>query len=224
MKLQEVFDQLSYGELSQIGLGSRTEDGLLEENYPALVSHVNLGLSSLYKRFNLKERRLNFLLQANASTYKLQIEDILKIERVYTDLEFEVSLNDLSDPFSCLTPSMDTLQVPTNIVEKALDLPDVLRTNGLTVVYRANHPRILLVGGTINPNTVTLELPRSYMEALLYFVASRVTTPSGIGGTEGKVGMEFFGRYEAECQKLEAQNLRVDQGSQSSRLKANGWV
>ena len=53
MKLKEVFDQLTYGELSQLSIGGQAQGEITEENYARVVAHVNLGLSAIYKRFHL---------------------------------------------------------------------------------------------------------------------------------------------------------------------------
>jgi hypothetical protein len=41
---------------------------------------------------------------------------------------------------------------------------------------------------------------------------------------ETNMGNTYYQKYEASCQQLEVSNLRVDQGSQNSRLYRNGWV
>ena len=44
MTLQEIFDQLTYGELSQLSMGG-SEAGIIDEsNYSRILVHVNLGL------------------------------------------------------------------------------------------------------------------------------------------------------------------------------------
>lgn len=223
MKLTEVFSSLAHGELSQVFIGSHSEGVLEEDNYPALVSHVNLGLADLYKRFHLKEGRTEVLLQAGTYTYSLPEADILKVEQVITDFPWEMGLNDGSDPYAIMTPSARVLRVPAAVVSQDDGLPTELKTSKLTVVYRASHPAITLVGGYINPDAVELELPYSHLIALLYFIASRVHNPIGMQ-QEFHAGNSWAAKYEHECAKLEALNLRVDQGSQNTRFERNGWV
>lgn len=223
MTLSEIFSQLAYGELSQLALGRNSEGELDENNYPVLVSHINLGLSALYKRFNLKEGRLTFPLTQEGNVYKLGVTDLNKIEQVITAEGTSLKLNDETDPYSCFTPSMDTIRVPQKIVDKDPDVPEKYRTSELLVVYRANHPKITLVNGFINPDTTELELPYTHLEALLYFVASRVNNPIGMVN-EFNAGNNWAAKYEMECQKLEAYNLEIDKGTSSTRLRNNGWV
>lgn len=223
MKLAEVFSSLAYGELSQTFVGENDEGELNEDRYPMLLSSVNLGLSALYKRFNLKEGRLTFPLSQLGNTYRLTVTDLNKIERVQTLEGTELALNDGNDPLSCYTPRMDTLRVPLEIVNKSQDIPDKYKTDELLVIYRASHPKLVAVNGTINPDALEVELPYSHLEALLYFVASRVHNPIGMTN-EFHSGNSWAAKYEAECMRLQQQNLEIDESNENDRLSRNGWV
>lgn len=223
MKLSEVFSQLAYGELSQLSLGTLTDDELSEDTHAPLLAHVNLGLTAIYKRFNLKEGRLVFPLSQSGNVYKLGVADLNKIERVYTAEGTELPLNDANSPLSCYTPQLNILRVNKKIVNKDQDLPEKYRTDGLEVVYRANHAKIVAKGGVIIPEKVELELPDSHLEALLYFVASRAHNPIGMVN-EFNAGNNWAAKYEMECQRLELLNLEVDESNENNRLNKNGWV
>ena len=248
MKLKEIFDQLTHGELSQLSIGGAEAGAIDPANYGRVLSHVNMGLTALYKRFPLKESRLTIELQTGMTTYPINSnfavnsrrsresvrfikdlavepfkDDIHKIERVYTSTGYEMGLNDETDPFSVFTPSATVLRVPALVVAGSVDLPDELKTETLEVVYRANHPIIVQGIGLFEPDRIDVELPYSHLEALLFYVASRVHTPTGMTN-ETNMGNTYYQKYEASCQQLEISNLRVDQGSQNSRLYRNGWV
>lgn len=249
MTLQEVFEQLTYGELSQLSIGGGAAGELSDTNYPRILPHVNLGLTALYKRFPLKEGRVVVGLMTDVVTYNIHskyaftnavpatpgnylidtvdnpfTDDVLKIERVLTDDDFEMQINDLSDFYSVFTPTATTLRVPVDIVNQAMLLPDWLKTENLELVYRANHPKIVIDSGYLDPTTVELELPDSYLEPLLLFIASRAMSPLGTGQFEGLAGNNYFAKYEQACQQIELKNLQVDQGSQNIRLFQAGWV
>lgn len=248
MKLQEVFDQFKFGELSQLSIGGNNAGEINEKNWPNLIAHINIGLTALYKRFNLKQGRLKLQLYPEISLYQLSQkfattsrggmditkylldtptnkfkDDVLKIERVYTEGEHELKLNDVSDLYSLHTPSMTSLLVPNSILSNAVDLPDELKTTSLSVVYRANHNLIVKGIGYFDPNTVDLELPYSHLDALLLYVASRVHNPIGLVN-EFNFGNTYAAKYEQACQMLELQNLEIDEGSQNTRINRNGWV
>jgi len=223
MTLQEIFEQLSMGEFSQLSIG-RADQGVIDEsNWSNVLGHVNLGLTRLYTRFNLKERRLQFPLQAGSDTYQLNVHDILKVEKVLTDDDVELPLNDASNPYSCMMKSMHTLVVPAAISDQVSGLPDDLKTTNLMVVYRANHPK-LVIGNLVNgPEAVTIELPESHLEALLYFVASRVNNPIGMTN-EFHAGNSYATKFELACQELEGAGLQVDTTATNTKLSQKGFV
>lgn len=248
MKLVEIFSQLTYGEFSQLNLGGAQQGEINEDNYPAVLAHLNLGLTALYKRFPLKEGRLLVVLQPGMVTYPLHskyalsntkskelvrhiqdsptarfLDDIHKVERVYTLNGVEMGLNDLEDPYAIMTPSAAVLRVPSLIVSGSSEVPAHLQTHTLEVVYRANHPILNADAGGFNPETLEVELPYSHLEPLLYFIASRAHNPIGMVN-EFNAGNNYAAKYEMACQQIEQANLRVDQGSQVDRLTRNGWV
>jgi hypothetical protein len=246
MKLQEIFDQLTAGELSQLSIGGGEAGVIAPSNYSRVVSHINLGLTSLYKRFPLKEERVGLQLVPGITTYNITSkfavnsrstrepikyvldtpakpfkDDIHKIERVLTDLEWELPLNDASDMYSVYTPTATRLRIPEKIVAQGMDLPDELKTETLEIVYRANHPKIN--PEDLQPDEVEVQLPDSHVEALLYYVASRCHNPAGMAN-EFQIGSAYSAKYEQACQEIETFNLRVDQGSQNTRLAKGGWA
>lgn len=240
MRTSDIFSQLVYGELSQLSLG-RTVDGSLDpENYPAVLAHINLGLNALYKRFALKTGSFSLQLQPGLAIYPLTSayalysrkgreairyiidtpanpfeDNILKIEKVTTDADFELGLNDASD-YACSTPSSSVLAVHADIVAKSDSLLDELKTNNLKITYRAGHNVVK------SPRDV-IDLPFSYWEPLLFFIASRVHNPIGMTN-EFHAGNSYSKKYEMACQQLEGINLDIDQGSENTRLISNGWV
>ena len=238
MKLAEIFSQLTYGELSQISLGGADAGEINEANYPKVLSHINLGLTALHTRFPLKEGRLRLQTHSGMLTYPLNSrfsvsntrsreairtiqdtvgepfkDDIHKVERVYLG-DVELGLNDESTLMSCFTPSANVLRVPAEVVDQGALLQ---------VVYRANHVPIVVGMGLFDPARIEVDLPYSHLEPLLYFVASRVNNPMGMNN-EFHAGNSYAAKYEAACQQLETQNLRVDQGAQNTRLNRAGWV
>lgn len=223
MKLQEVFDQLSGSEFSQLSIGGQEAGVINENNYARVMGYINLGLTALYTRFNLKQRRLLIPLQADADTYQLNVDDILKIEQVLTDSGFEMPLNQEGNEISCFTPTLKSLRVPKIILTPSNMLDEQLKTDGLLVVYRANHPKLVLQTWSIAPGNKELELPTSHLEALLFFVASRVHNPVGMSN-EFHAGNSYFAKYEAECQRLKSLGLEPDQDRVESRARRNGWA
>lgn len=248
MKLQEIFNQLSYGELSNVFIGSLDKQGIQPEHYKQLISHLNLGLNNLFKRFPLKEGELILKLTEGIYTYPLKKDfaennlksvednlyildgedkpfegDIIKVERVYLESGVELPLNDEHADYSIFTPNLYTIRVPHLLVDKPDSLDEQLRTDTLKIIYRATHP-FIEYKDNLDPNKVEVDLPYSHLEALLYFIASRVNNPIGLQN-DFHAGNMYASKYEKECQLLEMQNIRVDQGViTNTRLYRNGWV
>lgn len=220
MKLIEIFNHLTYGELSQLNLGANTGGEPKDVNIPMLLSHINLGLNALYRRFNLRTEYIEFTLVADAETYSLEQEDLYKIEEVYTSSDVSLPINDGALPYSCFTPQAGTLRVPLDIVNKADDLPEGYTTDTLRVVFKAKHPTIT---EDADPESYEVSLPYSHLNALIYFVAARAHTPFGLSNNF-HLGNDWSTKYEMECARLEQEGMAPDIDKSSNRLKQNGWV
>jgi hypothetical protein len=244
MKLQEIFDQLSANELSQLSIGNQPQGVINERNQALLVNSLNLGLTNLHTRFNLKEGRLKLLLLPDLFVYNLKsayaidtrggssqmryiegsfYDDLAKVEQVVAESGKELPLNDKSE-YACSTPSTHVLRVPEIIVNQGVNLPDEFKTETLDVVYRALHHK---VGGEdpadVDAESEDIDLPYAYLEPLLYFIASRVHHPKGMSG-DFQMGASYSAKYEQACQRLENTNLQTDRGQANTRLERNGWV
>lgn len=248
MKLQDIFDQLTYGELSMLNLAERVDGAIDETHYPKLLAFVNLGLDALYKRFDLKIGKVDLILLPDTSTYFIEsrfvignrksregirylqedpytpfIDDVLKIEKVFTKDKVPLFLNQWGNPYSILNKTVTRLEVPVDIANQEVSLPEELKTPYLTLEYRAKHPKLVIPMGYFDPARVNIELPDAYLQALLLFIASRAHSPMGMVG-EGQVGAMWFTRYEAECARLEAENLDIDVGGETHRFERGGWI
>lgn len=247
MKLQEIFDQLSIGELSQLSIGGEAQGAITESNYSRVLAYINLGLTALARRFNLRTGSVRVVLQPGQNSYVLAsqylisnlksqepvkyleeipgikfIDAVLKIEQVRCDSGIDLVLNDYTQPWAVSTPSVKTLRVPTDIVEQSPKLPEALKTQTLEVTYRAGLEHLVVPLGYFDPARVEVPLPDAYLEALLYFVAARAHAPIGMQ-EEGAAGNTWFTKFENECQRLEQQNLQIDLGASSPRFVQGGW-
>lgn len=219
MKLLEIFEQLTAGELSQVSFG-KAPGVITVAEYPKIIPHINLGLLALFKRFPLKQDRLTLDLVMGQISYNL-VGDILKVEKVFTGDGVELDLNDESALYGCTTPSAKVLRVPKALVFDEPDTPYWLDTDSLELVYRASLPQI--VADDVDAEEYEVDLPYSHLEPLLLFIASRVHTPTGMTDRFSS-GNNYYAKYEKACLDLEVANLKVDQGAQNERILRNGWV
>jgi hypothetical protein len=223
MKIQEVFDHLSYGEFSQLNLGGAGQGVIDESNYSKVAGYIQLGLTALYRRFNLKEKRISFALNSQSDTYLLESPDLLKVERVIVESGEELPINDFSVEYGCFTPAMGTIRFTPLFIAQGEDTPLGLKTSTVTVAYRANHPKLIGNHTDLIPEITKIELPPSHLEALLYFVASRAYNPIGMSN-EFHAGNTWYAKYEAECRNLENSGYRVQESERDTRFHDRGWV
>lgn len=247
MNLKTIFEQLAYGPLSQARIGGEEQGVINEANARQILGHVNLGLTSLYRRFLLKQGKTVVALQPNQTTYVLSSrfavanirsrepvrhilddafnpfkDDVLKIDEVLAN-DYPLPLNQSIELYSCSTPTMSTLEVPIEIVNQSSVLPEEFKTDRLTVKYRARHPDLVLPIGMYAPERIQVELPDSHLEALLWYVASLVHNPIGMTN-EFHAGNSYMAKYEAACLELENRGLRIDTAQNNQRFRNNGWV
>lgn len=249
MTLKEIFDQLTFGEMSQLNLGGSDLGEIDGNNYVRIIPHINLAMTALYKRFNLKQGRVLLYMvpgkyvyelhtrnlggdpaYPNSTGYLFNVEDfnfnndIIKIEAVLNQLGDELFLNEPSDMYSIYTPTMNTIRIPNDIVEQSAAIPEWYRTPYLELLYRAKHNVIGPNIDFIDIETVEIDLPDSYLELLVLFIASRIMAPMGAGQFEGLGGNNYMARYEAAAQQMEQYNLEIDHNSQNTRLHEKGWA
>ena len=74
MLLQDIFDQLTYGEMSQLSMAGPNTHGIQVQDYPKIIPHINLALTELHKRFNLKESEVVIQQFDEIQTYTLELK------------------------------------------------------------------------------------------------------------------------------------------------------
>lgn len=222
MLIQEVFDQLRYGELSQVGLVDADTGVIPTTKHAALLGHLQMALTALHKRFKIREERDTITL-TGVVTYALP-DDLLRLEQVMTAEGKPIAINEEDNPYSVFTPKLRTLRLSEELAAQGADLPDELKTASLQIVYRANHPAIDVEDFDLEETEV--ELPETYLEPLLFYIAARVHNPIGSIGqsNEGQVGISWSARYEQACQDIEQMGLQPNTAYYQDRLSRNGWA
>lgn len=241
MTLQDIFDQLAHGELSQIFDTEMDKFGEInEEKRPKLIHHIQMALTDLHTNFLLREREFLVELTPGKRTYALEhkfaasnieseepvkyIDDsetpftgrLLLPARIYNDDDDEVPLNDLSNPDT-------SIHLPSNHIIK---LPKDYEGETLRVVYHEDHPLFDKYVAPAVPFKIPVELPSSYLTALLYFVASRVMNPIGIS-PEFHEGNNYFAKYQGEIARLKSLGIEKDNLGdvyEADRFYHQGWV
>jgi hypothetical protein len=239
MTLEDIYEAIATGELSQVILGN-DGDGTLEipDNRRKQIRHsVQLGLTDLHTRFLIREK--SFILEriTDKSVYLLGkqfaqsntasqegtkyindtndpfVDDLLKIDRIFDADGDEIPLNEIDNDCSVRT-----------LADNLISVPDELETETLKIHFRANHPLLNKYLADAAPSTIPIALPTKYLQALLYFVASRGLNPIGFAGERMHEGNNFAMKYEMECQRLLAIGAGIETVSQNGRSIDSGWV
>jgi hypothetical protein len=235
MILSDIYNQLAYGELRELALGGMSleapSDGVFPENYKRLLPHIQMGLTSLHTKCALKEGSITIPLVLAQAVYVIKpgvdaptdwTDNLLTIERVYgiyLEKEYEIPLDDLNDSSAIRKTSAETLVVPTD-TELA---PWLLETTELIVKYRANHPVINPYIANAVPLAVEIDLPVSHLEALCYFIASRIHNPIGMTPGAMHEGNNYTMKYEAAVQGLNNAGLEQRSTEVNTGLARHGW-
>ena len=216
MKLSTVIDQVRNGDISGISSVPKTDK--------TLVTYINLGLISLYNRFQLRTEEAIITLQDGKTIYKLDgtdpdvtvndqpmdPDDIVTINVVFDEVGM-VPVNDNNDPSSVYTTTYNTLQIPTSQEGMYLSL-----------IYKAG-PKLITYVDDGNGNAVDTDipLPLSLMEPLLMFIAYRSYLAVGDAGTPDADKYEM--KYHNACTQSEALGL-VPSDQYSRDVEDKGFI
>ncbi len=246
MLLSEIFDQLTYGELTQLELAGANEEGILVENHKRIIPHVNLALTELHKRFLIREEEVTVRCWDHIETYPLEMkyaetsnssepykwihdtifepfqDNVLRIEKVFNEDGQELFVNE-TDPYAIQTVmnrgSRRSVSVHTPNF-RTVQVPFAVKENALVVEYRANHPRILVP--ELNPETTEIALPSYLLEPFLLYIAARAY--SGRANATSQDSISFTAKFEASCNKVVELNLVNRSNTVNQKSEVNGWV
>lgn len=236
--LEELFNDLQYGELSQFSVTGDIDDpmtGISPADYPAVISHLNKALTAIHTRLPLRDRELTLQPYEELSFYVLSseyaisndesmepikyiidteerpfIDDVLGITAVYDEGGCKLPLNDENDCKSLYLNNYRTLQVPNPSEDDTL-----------FVTYRANHPKI---EPDADPATTEIDIPDYCIEPVLFYIASRMYARSNDQGAAAR-SIEMVQKYELFCTEIERRNVLNNYNNNTNlKLERRGFV
>lgn len=236
MLLADLFENLQHGELLNIHVGGKNIGGIAAEDWAGLLTHINMGLTALHRRFPIKfdeviiqqydEIQRYYLkpqfAKSNVNSTELikYIEDseyqpfknnVIKIESVFSEYGEEYPLNDRNQTYSIYTPTFDCIEIPFND-----------KNNAVSVIYRANHDKIIF-DGMVDIMETEVQIPQSMEEALSFYVANRLLNAMGAGNNIQEAN-HFLSKYELACAQIETYGLVNTTATSNHRLEKSGWV
>lgn len=211
MLLSTIFEALTYGEFAQLGLTDDEGDGIKSDKYGAVISHINLALAEIYKRFPLREIDIPFTEATGTNLYVIPGDHVLKIESLTDADGEEIPLNKLSDETSYFTPVYNTIRVPEPTQDKVV-----------TVKCRAAHD-LIVNAADLDPTTITVNVPYTLFEALLFYAASRAhASTASFEGT--KESFDYLAKFEASVRKVSELDLVNKPDTENENFDNDGWV
>jgi hypothetical protein len=210
MNVQELYQNLSYGALSNLAMSNSGSGDIVEARRPSVILAANEALLRLYSRFTLKEKdcvirmvdgvtnyhlRKRFAIwtrpQVEKTPYILDMplepfeEDVIKITSVFDSSGHSLPLNDDDQSFAVFTPQADILQVPRPILGGAL-----------SIVYQARHEKL-----DHTKLEQPIEVPDVLEGAFLSYTAFKIFSSMGTAEATAKA-MEHNENYEAICTEV----------------------
>lgn len=235
MLLSELFQKLSFGELSNLALTNDGNGTIVEGKQAKLIGYTNDALLRLYSRFVLRENDLLLQVQAAQRSYPLDRkyalinpdrppetvgyiidsvtkpfeDDVIKILMVLNSDGQQLPLNDPHRADSVFTPQPTVLQV-SSPVDQAM----------LGIAYQARHPRIPID----NDLSAEVTVPAVLEEALQCYIAHLVFSHMN-GQENSSKGAEYLNTFEMLSQGVEASDLVSNSySSTNTRFAQGGWI
>lgn len=234
MKLQQIFNQLSHGELSQYFMGGVDAAGIHDGKFMDIIPHINLALVDLYTRFPLRvdevviqqhdQIQVYYLDSKYAETNQASPEpikyiidssfqpftdNVLKIEKVFNETGQELFLNDRDEYYSVHTPAYNAVQIP---------YPE--KENQLIIEYRAGP--VLVPLEEVDPDIYDVALPPTLLEHLLLYIGGRVFSTRD--NDEFHTSKNFYKRYEEACLRYETVGINLMDNTLNTKLEKARWV
>lgn len=218
MTLQDLYDQLAIGELSQVSISDGGTISL--ENQKKLLPQINLGILELHKRFPLREQTI--VIRKNTDrdiSFEIEEPTYLKVEKV-----FGPDCSNLGCEKEYLIDQeghTDSVYMPTwNIVM----LPKYLPNGHYKVQFRAKHDPIEEIWlEELGARCLSLPIPPTHIYALELFIASQYMTAMGFDG-EMHEGNNYTNKFEQAINQLTLKGFHRQINTESDNFRDSGWV
>ena len=228
MRVIDVIKQAQTGELSDLSI---------KDDIEAIIQFINIGLIALYGRFSLKTSEITITPskapdenatyeRISSSEYKLP-EGAGAVLGAFLHDGTDLSINDESDPNSVLTPTWNTIQIPTNpaggtVTIVFLSDPDLITgyvnepkgTDAEISAIKTNNESIL---------NSTIPIPSSLIEPLLHYIGYRAHG-SVIDGVSAESSVHLK-RFNESCDDVMNRGLiTVDKTPIKNNLQRKGFA
>ena len=178
----------------------------ISRNDKALIKFVQLGVSELYRRFNLSIKSETIITSANLTVYELKNQDVSLLLGVFDRAGRELKETDIMDS---RTFEYKMVNYKSFLLRNPFD-------GLLYAVYKASPSKAL------ENLEDYIELPDAMMDALLTYVA--YIGHSTINKDNINEASAYLQRFDIACKELEMQGYRIPLSTESLSLHAKGFV
>ena len=177
----------------------------IAKNDDALIKFIYLGVSELYRRFNLSIKSETVPINENLNLYELRNPDVSLLLSVYDKLGRELKQTDI---FNSSDYDYRLFNFRSFLLKKPF--------NGLLfAIYKAS-PVVFK-----DPNDI-IDLPDAMIDALLTYVA--YVGHSTINRDNINEASAYSQRFDLACRELEMQGYKVPLNSETLSLHTKGYV
>ena len=188
----------------------RLQNTAVARNEDALIKFIYLGVSELYRRFNLAIRSEWCTTNTNRSMYELKNTDVSLILGIYDREGRELQQSDVVDSMRW---DYKLINYRSFILNKPLN-------QLLCVVYKASPVMLRDVEDVI-------DLPDAMVDALLCYVSYMGFSTLNSAANNKQGGSEpdiYHQKFLAACNELEMQGYKIPLNSESLSVMAKGYV
>ena len=189
-------------------------------------------MSDLYQRFSIKEGVVDLVVTKDVQHYILS-DDVLEVLRMTTPEGKVYNLNSVTSSLSSATGpygNVSNISNPSTCHASYNELffSHVPCAGVYRIVYKEDATHISLDNiDTVDPKTIEVPLPLTYLNALCYYVAAKVYNPAGAESVARSMfheGNNWRSMYEDECNRLKANLAGAKSFNEVSNFTRGGWV
>ena len=178
------------------------------KNDDVLLTCLNLGMSDLYRRFNLSINSETILLSRDMAVYELRNDDVNMLLAVYDREGKELRQSDV----------LDSMDYDYKILNYRTFMMRHHKHNYVFAVYKANPIKL-------KDDNDEIELPDAMISPLITYIASQIEHTTNVW-ERGQVKMEasfHWQMYEKECQELINQGYLVPLNTETIAIQLKGF-
>lgn len=190
MKLSYIFGMLASGELANLNL-AEDHINIKPDRQVAVLRAINAGLMDLHTRFLLKRGRAEMPVVLSTDEFTITEPNFIELIDVYHNNRL---LKDKS--YTMMSPNAFRFRNKLGVLDS------------ISVEYKAGHKVLEELDISLDTE---VNLPPSYLNALLYFVAMRFYT-GAVNQLDGDLneGITYARKYQEEIMLLSNQGIDAD--------------